>query len=198
MKAMICNLKSICLYRYLVFAMLLIGARIYSQGYTISGRAFNEEFKKFGPVRVVLYDQSKKKLFEEETAGSGKFKLKNILNGKYTLNIYGEGGRGVTENITVKGADISDLEPTLNPNPDQVQLTIKTTPTGASINWKTAPDVKEFIIYRDNKEISTVSKTSFLDPVEPGKTYAYNIVTLKNDGSTGNRSITEYGKSSMP
>jgi hypothetical protein len=89
---------------------LMFKTALLAQGYTISGRAYDEADKKFGPVRVVLYDQDKKKIFEEKTAGSGKFKIKDIVNGKYTMNIYGEGGRGVTENITINGADINDLK----------------------------------------------------------------------------------------
>jgi hypothetical protein len=176
----------------------MLKTALFAQGYTISGRAYDEADKKFGPVRVVLYDQDKKKIFEEKTAGSGKFKIKDIVNGKYTMNIYGEGGRGVTKNITINGADINDLKPSLLPNEDQVQLTLKATAAGASINWKTVPGAKEFIVYRDNKEIATVTETSFLDPVEPSKTFAYGVTVLKNDGTKGTRSITEYGKTSIP
>ena len=75
-----------------------------AQGSSITGRAYDEADKKFGPVRVVIYDQNKKKIFEQESAGSGKFKIKNIRDGKYIMNVYGEGGRGVTENITIKGS----------------------------------------------------------------------------------------------
>ena len=54
--------------------------------------------------------------------------------------------------------------------------------------------VTEYIIYRDNEEVATVRETFYLDTVEPGKTFAYNIVGLKADKSMGTRSITEYGK----
>ena len=197
MKGMIHSFKPILIYRNILLVLLLIGASAYGQGSSIVGRAFDEVGKKFGPVRVVVYDQDKKKVYEEKTAGSGKFKIKDIPDGKYTLNLYGEGGRGVTENITVNGANLLDLKPGLSPNPDQVQLSIKATSNGALINWKTVPDAKEFIIYRDNEEIATVSETSYLDPVKSGKTFAYNVVALKNDASKGVRSITEYGKTSI-
>ena len=198
MKGTTQNLKLVITFRLTLLMALMYKTALLAQGFTISGRAYDEADKKFGPVRVVLYDQDKKKVFEDKTAGNGKFKIKDIVNGKYTMNIYGEGGRGITENITINGSDITDLKPSLLPNEDQVQLTIKATTDGASINWQTVPDAKEFIVYRDNKEISTVTETSFLDPVEPSKTFAYGVTVLKNDGTKGTRSITEYGKTSIP
>ena len=60
--------------------------------------------KKFGPVRIVLYDQDKKKVIELETPANGKFKLKNIPDGKYTANLYGTDGYGTTEKFTISGS----------------------------------------------------------------------------------------------
>ena len=79
------------------------------QGYQVSGRAFNEAGKKLGPVRIVIYDQDKRKVTEVETGGNGKFKMKNIPDGKYTMNIYGPDGYGTTENITVSGANLTGI-----------------------------------------------------------------------------------------
>ena len=68
---------------------------------------------------------------------------------------------------------------------------------GASLNWQAVSGAKEYLVYRDNNEVATVSETFYLDEVEPGKTYAYNVVAVKNDQTMGTRSITEYGKASM-
>ena len=182
---------------YMVIAFILLISLAFGQGYDVTGRAFNEEGKKLGPVRLVLYDQNKKKVIELETANSGKFRLKKIPDGKYTMNIYGSGGYGITENFTVSGDQVEDLQPALNPNPDQVQLKIEAAGNGASLNWQMIPGAVEYIIYRDNNEISTVRETFYLDSVEPGITYAYNIIAVKNDQTMGTRSITEYSKALM-
>ena len=62
--------------------LLIVTSFIFSQGYDVTGRAFNEEGKKLGPIRLVVYDQDKKKVIEVETPNNGKFKLKNIPNPK--------------------------------------------------------------------------------------------------------------------
>ena len=126
---------------------ILLSSYALGQGYEIAGRAFNEQGKKIGPVRLVLYDQDKKKVIEVETPNSGKFKLKNIPDGKYVLNIYGPDGYGITENITVNGDKISDLQPKLNPNPDQVQIRTEAAGNGASLNWQAIPGSSEYIVY---------------------------------------------------
>ena len=178
-------------------SFILLFSSAAGQGYDVTGRAFDETGKKIGPVRLVLYDQDKKKVIEVETPNSGKFKLKNIPDGKYALNIYGPDGYGITENISVSGAKISDLEPRLNPYPDQVQLKTEAAGNGASIDWQGISGAAEYIVYRDNKDVATVGETFYLDEVEPGQSYAYNVVAIKTDKSMGGRSITEYGKSLM-
>ncbi len=180
-----------------VLVIFLFISFSFGQGYDITGRAFNELGKKLGPVRVVLYSQNKKKVIELETPSSGKFKLKNIPDGKYTMNLYGPDGYGITENLSISGANIDDLSPALNPNPDQTQIKIEAAGNGASLNWDPINSALEYIIYRDNNEIATVRETFYLDSLGPGQTYAYNIIAVKNDKSTGVRSITEYGKSLM-
>ena len=180
---------------FILFILLFSSAS--GQGYEVTGRAFDEIGKKIGPVRLVLYDQDKKKVIEVETPNRGKFKLKNIPDGKYVLNIYGPDGYGITENISVSGAKISDLEPRLNPYPDQVQLKTEAAGNGASIDWQGISGAAEYIVYRDNKDVATVGETFYLDEVEPGQSYAYNVVAIKTDKSMGGRSITEYGKSLM-
>jgi len=198
MKGMICTLKPSNCGRFPILAALLWGACAYGQGYTITGRAFNEAGKKIGPVRIVLYDLDKRKVIEMETPASGKFKLKNIPDGNYTMNVYGEGGYGGTENISISGANPSAVNPALNPNPDQVQVSIKYTENGSELNWRKTPSAVEFIIYRDNNEVGRASETFYLDAVDPGQTFAYNVTAVNSDQSLGMRSITEYGKKLMP
>ena len=65
------------------------------------------------------------------------------------------------------------------------------------MKWRAVSGAANYIIYRDNKEITTTNQTSYLDKVEPGKTYGYNVIVIKNDQSMGTRSITEYGKTLM-
>ena len=90
---------------------MLWGTCVYGQAYSISGRAFNEAGKKIGPVRIVLYDLDKRKVIEMETPASGKFKLKNIPDGNYTMNVYGEDGYGATKNFSVSGSNNSEVKP---------------------------------------------------------------------------------------
>ena len=59
---------------------------IHGQSYEISGRTFNEAGKKIGPSTIVVYDANKKRVAELETPSSGKFKFKNLSDGKYILN----------------------------------------------------------------------------------------------------------------
>jgi hypothetical protein len=173
-------------------------AIVYGEGVTVSGRTFNEAGKKIGPVRIVLYDLDKNKVVELETANSGKFKLRNIPDGNYTMNIYGEGGYGATKNFAVSGANISDVNPTLNPNLDQVQVSVKNMENGANCNWKKTPNAVEFIIYRDNNEVGRTSEAFYLDVVDAGQTFAYSVIAVNSDESLSTRSITEYGKTLMP
>ena len=67
----------------------------------------------------------------------------------------------------------------LNPNPDQVQLNIKSTVNVASLTWRAISGAANYIIYRDNKEITTTNQTSYLDEIEPGETYGYNVIVIK-------------------
>ena len=198
MKGTICTLKpSNYRWFYIIASLLWVGS-IFGQEFTVSGRVFDEAGKKMGPARIVLYDLDKKKVAEFETPGSGKFKFKKIPNGSYTMNIYGENGYGGMEKVSISGANISDINPSLNPNPDQVQVSVKPTEKGSELNWRKTPGSVEFVIYRDNNEVKRVTETVYLDLVEPGKTFAYNVVAVNSDQSTGTRSITEYGKSLMP
>ena len=198
MKGTYCNHKpSFCgINRFIPLILCL--SFIMGQGYQVSGRAFNEAGKKLGPVRIVIYDQDKRKVTEVETGGNGKFKMKNIPDGKYTMNIYGPDGYGTTENITVSGANLTDLKPALNPATDQVQIKMEAAGNGASLNWQSVAQAADYIVYRDNNEIGTVRETFYLDEVGPGQTFSYNVIAVKNDQTMGTRSITEYGKALMP
>ena len=198
MKGMKSILKPSFWGRFPITVALLWGTSIYAKAYSISGRAFNEAGKKIGPVRIVLYDLDKRKVIELETPASGKFKFKNIPDGNYTMNVYGEGGYGATKNFSVSGSNISDVNPALNPDLDQVQVSVKNMENGAKCSWKKTPGAVEFVIYRDNNEVGRTSETFYLDAVDPGQTFAYNVTAVKSDQSLGTRSITEYGKTLMP
>ena len=176
-----------------LFVIFVATCSLSAQGFDISGRVFKEDGKsKLGPVRIVLYDQNKKKIVELEQPG--KFKIKNIPGGKYTANFYGPDGYGKTENFEIKSEDKKDFNISLNPNPDQVQIKSKPEINGSALSWKSIGGASNYIIYRDNQEITTVSGTSYLDEINPGQTFAYNVIVVKTDQSMGTRSITEYGK----
>ena len=57
--------------------------------------------------------------------------------------------------------NISDVNPALNPNLDQVQVSVKNMENGAKSNWKKTPGAAEFIIYRDNNEVGRTSETFY-------------------------------------
>ena len=78
-----------------------------------------------------------------------------------------------------------------------MQLKIKPTVGGASLKWRAISGAVNYIVYRDNKEITTTNQTSYVDEVDPAKTYGYNVIVIKSDQSMGTRSITEYGKTLM-
>ena len=182
--------------KYPIF-IIAFSISIFGQTYQVTGRILNESGKKLGPGSLVLYNIDKKKITEVEIANNGKFKLKNIPGGKYTVNLYGTGGYSTTENLSIAGSNVKNFEVTLTPSPDQVQISIDPKADGANLTWKIVPDALEYIVYRDNDEVARVKEKYFLDSVEPGKTFSYNIVALKNDNSKGVRSITEYGKALM-
>ena len=146
---------------YLTIALVLFFSIIHGQSYEISGRTFNEAGKKIGPSTIIVYDANKKRVAELETPSSGKFKFKNLPDGKYIINFYASNGYGLTENVSLSGADKKDVNPKLNPNPDQAQLKIKPTTDGASLKWRAVSGAANYIIYRDNKEITTTNQTSY-------------------------------------
>jgi len=197
MKGMKFILKLSIYRRYPVLLALLWTSYIYAQEFSISGRAFNEAGKKIGPIRIVLYDIEKKKIVDFETPKSGKFKLKKIQNGNYTMNLYAKTGHAGSENISVDGANV-EIEPVLSAIDDQPQVLAKSVVDGVELNWRQTPGSIRFIIFRDNYEIGDVTETIFVDKIQPGTTYSYNVLPVKNDESRGTRSVTEYGKALLP
>ena len=78
------------IFRYvLIVSILSTYSIIYTQEYSISGRTLNESGKKMAS-RLVLYNSDKKLIETIKTSNNGKFKFKNILNGGYLINIYGD------------------------------------------------------------------------------------------------------------
>jgi len=168
---------------------------VWSQTYPITGRVYDESGKKIGPARIIIYNLDKKLVDEIETGNNGKFKFKEITAGNYTMNLYVDGGYSATLNINVGSDDLESMEPALTLSEDQPQVQISSEVGGAKLNWDLTPGAVEYIIYRNNDEIGRVTETNFLDKVEPGKTFSYNITAVKSDGASGTRSITEFGKS---
>lgn len=168
---------------------------VWSQSFPISGRVFDESGKKIGPARIILYDVNKKLIEDQETGNNGKFKFKDIPSGNYTMNLYSNGGYAATMNITVGTDDLEDMEPVLNLAEDQPQIQITPEVGHAKLNWGLTPGAVEYVVYRNTDEVGRVTETKFIDKIEPGKSYSYNVVAIKSDGSHGTRSLTEYGKS---
>jgi fibronectin type 3 domain-containing protein len=181
-----------------VLTGIIFLSSIYAQGYTFSGRTFNEAGKKIGPVRIVIYDIDKKKIVDITTPKNGKFKFKDIPDGNYTLNLYGDNGYTGSENITISGANKIGFEPQLSSSDDQPQINLKYKVESVEINWRKTVGAVEYIIYRDNDEVGKVAETIFIDKILSGKTYGYNVVAVMGDESTGKRSLTEYGKALLP
>ena len=122
--------------RYPFIIAILIGTFVYGQGYSISGRTYNEAGKKIGSGQIILYDLDKKKVADFKTPGSGKFKLKNIQDGNYTINLYADGGYSGTEKVLVSGSDVKDLNPILKSVEDQTQISTKPIVMAVEINWR--------------------------------------------------------------
>ena len=157
------------IFRYvLMVSFLSTYSIIYSQEYSISGRTLNESGKKMA-TRLVLYNSDKKLIETIKTSNNGKFKFKNILNGGYLINIYGDNGYSGTENVSVNNSDLNNLEFKLEVVEVQPQLAIKATSDGVEINWRQLSDILEYVIYRDNNEIDRVTNTNYLDKVSPWK-----------------------------
>ena len=161
-----------------VLTGIIFLSSIYAQGYTFSGRTFNEAGKKIGPVRIVIYDIDKKKIVDITTPKNGKFKFKDIPDGNYTLNLYGDNGYTGSENITISGANKIGFEPQLSSSDDQPQINLKYKVESVEINWRKTVGAVEYIIYRDNDEVGKVAETIFIDKILSGKTYGYNVVAV--------------------
>ena len=78
---------------------LLIFGFIEAKDYDISGQVFDSNGDKAGKVTVVLLDNSELEVQSTKAKGSGKFKFKKVLSGKFCGD--GEKSRS-EENVLVK------------------------------------------------------------------------------------------------
>ena len=143
---------------------------------------------------MTLYSSKYQLVKTERTKGNGKFKFKKIKPGKYTLNIYGSGGNSATKEIDLRSKSVTKLEVLTSQDDKQPQLTVESEVGNVVLKWEPIKDVNEYIIFRDNTELKKINKPTYKDKVQGGKSYAYNVTAVGNDGQKGTRSLTEYGK----
>ena len=167
---------------------------IAGQTFEISGIIKDESGKKVSNARLTLYSSKYQLVKTERTKGNGKFKFKKIAPDKYTLNIYGAGGNSATKEIDLRSQSISKLEVTTGQDDKQPQLNVESEVGNVILKWEPINNSGEYIIFRDNTELTKTSKPSYKDKVIGGKSYAYNITAVDNNGEKGTRSLTEHGK----
>ena len=164
------------------------------QTFEISGTIKDESGKKISNARLTLYSSKYQLVKTERTKGNGKFKFKIITPDKYTLNIYGAGGNSATKEIDLRSKSVTKLEVTAGQDDKQPQLTVESEVGNVILKWEPINNTGEYIIFRDNTELTKTSKPSYKDKVIGGKSYAYNITAVDNNGEKGTRSLTEHGK----
>ncbi|MBT3665712.1 hypothetical protein HN537_08780, partial [bacterium] len=164
------------------------------QTFEISGTIKDESGKKISNARLTLYSSKYQLVKTERTKGNGKFKFKKITPDKYTLNIYGAGGNSATKEIDLRSKSVTKLEVTAGQDDKQPQLTVESEVGNVILKWEPINNTGEYIIFRDNTELTKTSKPSYKDKVIGGKSYAYNITAVDNNGEKGTRSLTEHGK----
>ena len=177
-----------------LFIFLYAFSNLYSQEFQISGQIFDESGSKVSDAKVNLYSSDKRLIQSVGARSNGKFKIKKVINGKYTINIYAPGGFSTTSEIEINSSNKDELEITGAKNDLQPQIDIKQEVGKISITWKALKGASEYIIYKDNKEVSKTSNPFFNEELDPGKSYSYNIVCIDKNGEKGLRSLTEYGK----
>ena len=180
------------------FVVFLLVSQIFAQTFSISGRVYNESGKKLPNARLTLYSMKHQLVATGKARSNGKFKFKKIKPGKYTLNIYGEGGYTATQEIDLKSSEVTGLEVTANQDEKQPQLTVKSEVGSIVVTWKPVTGAAEYVIFKDNQELITIKKPTYKDKVGGGKSYAYNVTAIDNSGEKGTRSLTEYGKARLP
>jgi len=184
------NYKSFIKYFLIISLSLIQGQATYQ----ITGTIVDKNGEGLRDARLNLYLSNKLLIEEGKSNRKGKFDFKKLKPDKYTLNIYGESGYSLSKEIDITGGDATDLELAPSQDRKQPQLSILSGIGLIKIKWGPIVDGKEYIVYKDNQEITSVSVPEYTDEVGGGKSYAYNVVTVFMDGTKGARSLTEYGK----
>ena len=183
--------------RFTIVTILLLG-QIIAQTFEISGKVLNESGKKLGNARLTLYSMKHQLVSTVTSRSNGKFKFKKIRPDKYTLNIYGEGGFTSTQEIDLRSASAKNMEISTSQDEKQPQLTVKSEIESVVLSWKPVTGGVEYVVFKDNQELTTVKKPTYKDKVVAGKSYAYNVTAIDKSSEKSTRSLTEYGKALFP
>ena len=187
-------IRSILAANRITFMVLLLASTILGQNYEISGIILDESGKKVSNARLTLYNSKHLQVKSARTKGNGKFKLKKIKPNKYTLNVHGASGKSATKEIDLRSKSVTKLEITTSQDETQAQLTVNSEVGKVVLKWEPVKSATEYIIFRDNTELTKTTKPNYNDKILGGKSYAYNITVIDNNGEKGTRSLTEYGK----
>ena len=180
------------------FLFMLAFCVALGQTYEISGTIKDESGGKVSNARLTLYSSKYQLVKTERTKGNGKFKFKKIKPDTYTLNIYGAGGNSATKEIDLRSKSVTKLEVITSQDDKQPQLTVESEVGNVVLKWDPIGNASEYIIFRNNNQLKKISKPTYKDKVDGGKSYAYNITSVDNNGEKGTRSLTEHGKALLP
>tara|TARA_Y100000590_G_scaffold85898_1_gene96163 strand:+ start:2901 stop:7736 length:4836 start_codon:yes stop_codon:yes gene_type:complete len=180
---------------FLKYCIIITFAFIHGQTtYQISGTVVDKNGENIRDARLNLYLSNRLLIKEEKTGRKGNFEFDKLKPDKYTLNIYGENGYSLTKEIDLTSGNANGLELAPSQDRKQPQLKIESKIDLINIKWGPIVDGKEYIIYKDNQEISRVSVPEYQEQTGGGQSFAYNVATVFMDGTKGPRSLTEYGK----
>ena len=154
----------LCIGRILI--LLLFFNSIYAQTYEISGTILDESGKKLPNARLNLYSIKHQLVETLRTKSNGKFRFKNIKPDKYTLNIYAAGGFSATKEIDLRSSSINKLDVNANQDEKQPQLTVDSEVGSVVIKWEPINNAAEYIIFRDNTELTKTTVPTYKDKVE--------------------------------
>ena len=142
----------------LIFLLFLLFGLVQGQTtYQISGKVVDKDGKDFQDVRLNLYLSNKLLIGQDETDRKGKFEFKKLKPDKYTLNVYGGNGYSLAKQIDLTAGDVKGLELAPSQDRKQPQVEIESEIDLIKIKWGPIVDGKEYIIYKDNREIGRVS-----------------------------------------
>ena len=85
---------------------------------------------------------------------------------------------------------MTKLEITTSQDEKQAQLRVSKEVGKVILKWDPIKSAAEYIIFRDNTELTKTTKPTYTDEVDGGKSYAYNVTVIDNNGEKGTRSLT--------